>query len=130
MRWLESLMLLNFFLLVAAAPPIQALDSRKLDENTAPGSTDQKCTPCTATPPPPPPPSPCPPPPALPPPTPKKPPSSNCPPPPPSFIYISGPPGNLYPVDNDFSGAGRTTVAGLPALIGCGLLAFLLRYVV
>ncbi|KAJ9153119.1 hypothetical protein P3X46_026596 [Hevea brasiliensis] len=133
MRLLDFLMLLNFFLLIAATPPIQALDSRKLDENTVPAPTDQKCAPCTSSPPPPPPPSPCPPPPALPPPalpppTPKKPPSSYCPPPPASFIYITGPPGNLYPIDNDFGGADRPTVAGLPFLVGCGLLGFLLRY--
>jgi hypothetical protein len=59
----------------------------------------------------------------LPPPTPKKPPSGYCPPPPPapSFIYVTGPPGNLYPIDNDFSAAGRPTVS-LQVLIGCGIL--------
>ncbi|KAJ9135795.1 hypothetical protein P3X46_032931 [Hevea brasiliensis] len=135
MRWLDFLMLLNLFLLiVAAAPPIHAFDSRKLEENTVPGPSDEKCTPCNSSPPPPPPPSPSPPPPALPPPspppTPKKPPSKYCPPPPPSFIYITGPPGNLYPVDNDFNDADRTSAAGLPVLIGCWLLGFFLRHVV
>ncbi|EEF36353.1 mulatexin [Ricinus communis] len=130
-RCLDSMMLLNYFLLVliiSCAAPTLGLDSRKLDETpTVPaGPTDEKCTPCNPTPPPPPPPSPCPPPPALPPPSPKKPPSSYCPPPPPSFIYITGPPGNLYPIDNDYSDAGRVT--GLPVLIGCGLFGLLLRF--
>ncbi|KAJ1418436.1 putative leucine-rich repeat extensin-like protein 6 [Sesbania bispinosa] len=45
-----------------------------------------------------------------PPPSPKKPPSVYCPPPPssPSYQYITGPPGNLYPVDENFSGATPT----------------------
>ncbi|GLT36937.1 hypothetical protein SLA2020_112830 [Shorea laevis] len=95
-----------------------------------------KCTPsCAHSPPPPspPPPSPpppppaCPPPPALPPPTPKKPPTGYCPPPPPSFIYITGPPGNLYPIDQDFSGAGRKSdqVGLLLASVGVGILGVL-----
>lgn len=126
MRWFDFLMLLNLLLLViASAPPIQAVDSRKLDENTVPGSTGEKCIPCTSSPPPPPPP---PPPPVLPPSSPKKPPSSYCPPPPPSFIYVPGPPGNLYTIDNDFNGAGRTSTMRLPVLIGCALLGFLLRH--
>lgn len=120
LRWLY------FLLLITAAP---ATRSGKLDETTStvPTPTDEKCKPCNPAPPPPPKPVPCPPPPALPPPSPpKKPPSNYCPPPP-SFIYITGPPGNLYPVDNDFgSAAGRTAAVGLPVLIGCGLLGLLL----
>ncbi|XP_050231227.1 leucine-rich repeat extensin-like protein 6 [Mercurialis annua] len=124
--FLVILMIISF-----AATPILGLESRKLDDTTLPSTpTDVKCAPCDPSPPPPPPPSPCPPPPALPPPvlpppSPKKPPSSYCPPPPPaSFIYITGPPGNLYPIDSDFGGAGRST--GVSNLIGCGLLGILL----
>lgn len=96
------------------------------------GNGSEKCAPCTQTPPPPPPspppPSPCPPPPApvLPPPSPKKQPPSTTPygpPPPSSFVYITGPPGQLYPIDQDFNGAssGKSSV-GLPVLLGLGLL--------
>lgn len=122
--------------------PIKALESRKLVE---------KCTPCGDNPisspppiiynsPPPPvvyypsPPPPSPPPPIVyyspPPPTPKKSPSSNCPPPPSSpDIYMTGPPGNLYPVDVNFSGSGATptgrgSFAGILPLFVC-LLSFL-----
>jgi len=126
MSFFNSLMLLSMFLFVAA--PVHGLDSRKLDETTVPAPTEEKCTPCNPSPPPPSPPPPVlcpppPPPPELPPPTPKKPPSGYCPPPPPapSFIYVTGPPGNLYPIDNDFSAAGRPTVS-LQVWIGCGIL--------
>lgn len=96
-------------------------NSRKLDEGTD-GSV--KCTSCTQSPPPPSPPPPCPPPP--PPPAPKKPPSTkNCPPPPPSYIFITGPPGNLYPIDTDFNGVGRSSVVKLPVVVVCGLLMVL-----
>ncbi|KAJ1425414.1 putative leucine-rich repeat extensin-like protein 6 [Sesbania bispinosa] len=78
-------------------------------------SEEEKCTPCGYTPSPPPPlVYPSPPPPIVylspPPPSPKKPPSVYCPPPPssPSYQYITGPPGNLYPVDENFSGATPT----------------------
>ncbi|EOY00953.1 Uncharacterized protein TCM_010859 [Theobroma cacao] len=111
------------------AYPISSLESRKLDESIAPGDPGVKCNPsCIPSPPPPspPPPSPpppCPPPPELPPPTPKKPPTKYCPPPPspPSFIYITGPPGSLYPVDQDFGGASRNLEVGLLGLV-CGFL--------
>ncbi|XP_011038660.1 PREDICTED: formin-like protein 20 [Populus euphratica] len=126
MSFFNSLMLLSMFLFVAA--PVHGFDSRKLDESTVPAPTEEKCAPCNPSPPPPSPPPPVlcpppPPPPELPPPTPKKPPSGYCPPPPPapSFIYVTGPPGNLYPIDTDFSAAGRPTV-GLQVLIGCGIL--------
>ncbi|CAI9095962.1 OLC1v1032009C1 [Oldenlandia corymbosa var. corymbosa] len=78
-------------------------------------------SPCYTSPPPPPPPSP--------PPPPKKPPTSYCPPPPGSivpfpptppsqYIYITGPPGDVYPVDHDYGKAGRSSSAtvGLTAL--------------
>ncbi|KAF5442309.1 hypothetical protein F2P56_034979 [Juglans regia] len=104
---------------------------------TVPGTAegDEKCTSCTQiSPPPPSPPPPCPPPPpppALPPPppSPKKPPTQYCPPPPAppsSFLYITGPPGNLYPIDEDFNGAARDMVMRLPVLVGCGLMLGLL----
>ncbi|KAG4158891.1 hypothetical protein ERO13_D02G144800v2 [Gossypium hirsutum] len=118
------------FLIATVAYPIDALESRKLDESTVPGDQGIKCTPsCVQSPPPPSPPPPSPPPPsppALPPPTPKKSPSQYCPPPPspPSFIYITGPPGNLYPIDQNFGAASRKFEVGLLALVS-GLLVLL-----
>ncbi|KAE8022839.1 hypothetical protein FH972_008608 [Carpinus fangiana] len=103
----------------------------------APGTADENCSPCgqnsppPPSPSPPPPPSPCPPPPALPPPSPpppspkKSPPTKYCPPPPSSFIYLTGPPGNLYPIDQDFSGATQIPVNRLPVLVAGGLLGLL-----
>ncbi|TQD70640.1 hypothetical protein C1H46_043830 [Malus baccata] len=114
----------------------------------APG--EEKCGSCTPSPPPPvpsppppspcppppapPPPSPCPPPPALPPPlspppSPKLPPCGSCgqyaPPPPSTLIYITGPPGQLYPIEQNFNGASRSSVNALPVLLGLlALLAF------
>ncbi|KAL3510605.1 hypothetical protein ACH5RR_030006 [Cinchona calisaya] len=90
-----------------------------------PGNPDaeNKCgrcpcnNPCSVPPPPPPPPPP------------KKPPTPSCPPPPggsivptvptpPSqYIYITGPPGNLYPVDPYYSGAFRSFKVGLSILL-------------
>ncbi|KAK7348897.1 hypothetical protein VNO80_23651 [Phaseolus coccineus] len=115
----------NFILLlIFLTTPIKGEESRKLDDNG-----NEKCSPCEGgytpsppiieylSPPPPPPiieylspPPPSPPPPILypspPPPSPKKPPSTYCPPPPSSaYLYMTGPPGNLYPVDENFSGA-------------------------
>ncbi|CAN1126403.1 hypothetical protein LINPERHAP2_LOCUS3416 [Linum perenne] len=129
---------LTFLLLLLATASLlttpihsdDAVHSRKLDD--IPGS--EKCIPCNPTPPPPPPPaSPPPPPPSLPPPSPpspKKPPSTNCPPPPSppsssSIIYITGPPGNLYPVDDNISGSLRSSVQTV-VLIGCGILGAIL----
>ncbi|KAL9453384.1 hypothetical protein AB3S75_009063 [Citrus x aurantiifolia] len=127
------LKVLTIFSLLAAIVyhPVNGLESRKLDEST--GDQGIKCTPsCTQSPPPPspsPPPPYPPPPPALPPPappSPKKPPSQYCPPPPPpSFIYITGPPGNLYPVDSDFNGASKKIPSSLPLLVASGILGFL-----
>ncbi|KAL6505802.1 hypothetical protein OROHE_023181 [Orobanche hederae] len=118
------------------------MNSRKLDETTP--DLQNKCggcpcnNPCNPSPPPqqPSPPPPSPPPPSLPPPAPKKPqPSNYCPPPPiggggesgqspPSapYIYINGPPQNLYPVGGYYSGSGRIFSTGLiPFLIGSAL---------
>ncbi|KAF7848433.1 hypothetical protein BT93_L1956 [Corymbia citriodora subsp. variegata] len=118
-------------LVLAVVIPTSGLNPRKLDDASAPGS--EKCGTCTQYPPPPPPPSPCPPPPALPPPPPpshpkKPPPSPYCPPPPtpPSgYIYITGPPGSLYPIDQNFGAASRSFPAGAPLWVGLGLLGLL-----
>ncbi|XP_022735202.1 formin-like protein 16 [Durio zibethinus] len=119
------------FVTATVAYPIKGSESRKLDESTAPGDQGVKCTSsCVQSPPPPSPPPPCPPPPsppALPPPTPKKQPTQYCPPPPPSppsFIYITSPPGNLYPIDQNFGGASRDLPLGLLSLV-CGFLILL-----
>ncbi|KAL9324937.1 hypothetical protein ACSQ67_005582 [Phaseolus vulgaris] len=77
----------------------------------------------------PPPPSPLPPIlyPSPPPPSPKKPPSTYCPPPPSSaYLYMTGPPGNLYPVDEDFNGASPKNLAVFfPLLvILCSIMVF------
>ncbi|KAE8719279.1 extensin-like [Hibiscus syriacus] len=124
-RFLSSVAV--FVVITTVAYPTSGLESRNLDESTIPaGDQGVKCTPsCIQSPPPPPPPSPppaCPPPPALPPPTPKKPPTQYCPPPPlppspPSYIYITGPPGSLYPVDQNFGGADRNVAVWLLALV-------------
>ncbi|XP_039059847.1 mulatexin-like isoform X4 [Hibiscus syriacus] len=112
-----------FFVITTVACPINGLVSRELDENTAPPSDDQgiKCTPsCTQSPPPPSPPPPPPPP------SPKKPPSHCCPagPTPPSVIYTTGPPGSLYPIEQNFGGASRNLEVGLLALVSLLLVAF------
>ncbi|XP_062111076.1 sulfated surface glycoprotein 185-like [Humulus lupulus] len=127
----EFVKLLLVISAVSALHMVNGLDeSRKLDETPAvpTGSTDEKCTPCTQYPSPPPPS----PPPPSPPPSPKKPPSPAtpyCPPPPSSFLYITGPPGELYPIDPDFTNdAGKSISsfkARLPVLIGSGLFAVL-----
>ncbi|KAJ8548215.1 hypothetical protein K7X08_030684 [Anisodus acutangulus] len=133
---------------VVAIPITNGLNPRKLDEG------ESKCggcpcnKPCI-------PPSPPPPPPALPPPSPpppKKPPSGyNCPPPPYSgggsggggggggsgsenvpyspnsqYIYMTGPPGDLYPVDHNFGGAKSSFSSGFSLLISGFFLGLLL----
>ncbi|KAK7379910.1 hypothetical protein VNO78_34186 [Psophocarpus tetragonolobus] len=119
--------ILALLLIFTSSNSVNAVESRNLDETPVgvTNGTEQKCGSCgggTIYPSPPPP---------SPPPSPKKPkPSSYCPPPPPSsFIYITGPPGNLYPVDEDFSGATthrRSFTAALaPLLVGLfSMLAF------
>ncbi|KAI4379108.1 hypothetical protein MLD38_005444 [Melastoma candidum] len=114
-----SLVILVGFVSSAVGVP----EARKLDESTTPGA-GEKCIPCAqASPPPPPPPVPCPPPP--PPPAPKKPPTPsiyNCPPPPSTYIYITGPPGSLYPVDQYFNGAEKRLTLGWWLSTGVGLI--------
>ncbi|KAE8705461.1 putative Hydroxyproline-rich glycoprotein family protein [Hibiscus syriacus] len=112
-----------FFVIATVAYPINGLESRKLDEGTVREDQGIKCNPsCTVQSPPPPPPSP----PVPQPPTPKKPPTQYCPPPPspPSFIYMTGPPGNLYPIDQTYGAASRKFEVGLLALV-CGFLVLL-----
>ncbi|XP_023772503.1 leucine-rich repeat extensin-like protein 6 [Lactuca sativa] len=117
-----------FLLIIAAtvlSSPLKATNTRKLtstDTASSGAQDDQiKCGGCpcnqpcyTAAPPPPPPP--------------KKPsptPSFNCPPPP-SYIYITGPPGNLYPVDPySHSSANRRVLVVPPLLVLVGLLGML-----
>ncbi|KAL5162308.1 hypothetical protein HKD37_07G019445 [Glycine soja] len=128
-------MILNLILvLICVTTPIKGEKSRKLDEVT---NGNEKCTPCeggyTPSPPieylsPPPPIEYFSPPPPIvypspPPPSPKKPPTKYCPPPPSSaYLYMTGPPGNLYPVDENFSGASsnrhHSFAVFLPLLVG------------
>ncbi|XP_041012788.1 protein TRACHEARY ELEMENT DIFFERENTIATION-RELATED 7A-like [Juglans microcarpa x Juglans regia] len=124
MRLFNARLLLNFFLVIAVFTVLVTADDQG----------GQKCMPCNpnSQPPPYPPPPPSPPPPALPPPSPrppshKKPPTSPlCPPPPSSFLYITGPPGELYPIDENFNGAaGNLVTRTLPVFISCGLLGLL-----
>ncbi|XP_014507733.1 formin-like protein 5 [Vigna radiata var. radiata] len=107
--------------LVFFVSSVNAVESRKLDDTPVPATngTEEKCGSCGTV-------YPSPPPPAIPPPSPpppKKTPTQYCPPPPPSsFIYITGPPGNLYPVDEDFSAAAyhrqSFAAASLPLFVG------------
>ncbi|WOH13317.1 hypothetical protein DCAR_0832826 [Daucus carota subsp. sativus] len=126
---MASILPIFLVIIVLAASTNASSNPRKLDESTVPvgdPNGEIKCggcpvcnVPCTQSPPSPPPPSP--------PPPPKKPPTPSLPgfncPPPPSYIYITGPPGNLYPVDPYFSGASRGLLVRLPVLLICGLLS-------
>ncbi|KAI8538235.1 hypothetical protein RHMOL_Rhmol09G0086900 [Rhododendron molle] len=126
------------FIITTTSMPIEGLAPRKLDDTTtvptSPDTGGVKCgscspcsDPCSQNPPPPPPPPSLPPPP--PPPKKKPPPSAPyCPPPPSGFIYITGPPGNLYPIDPFFSGGKRRLAVGVLPLIGCGLVVGLLAF--
>ncbi|KAI3811973.1 hypothetical protein L1987_16672 [Smallanthus sonchifolius] len=134
-------------ILVAAMvpPPVKAVNPRKLDDTTIGSPNDEiKCGGCPCgttcyTSPPPPPPSPPPPSPSLPPPPKKQTPTPgvNCPPPPsrggggggqapPNYIYITGPPGDIYPVVQSVSAARRCfTAAPVLLLVASGLLGML-----
>ncbi|RAL47907.1 hypothetical protein DM860_017385 [Cuscuta australis] len=133
-----------FFLFLALAiPSSNGSKPRKLDG--VPEGVKCGGCPCdeTCTPPSPPPPSPSlpPPPPSLPPPLlpppPKRPPTNYCPPPPsggdggflvpnppnntpqaPQYVYATGPPGALYPVDQTYSGARKGSLSEFSNLIG------------
>lgn len=118
----------NLILLLAAVLAIASVRSQNVG-TPDPGSKCGGCSacqnPCAQSPPPPPPPSP--------PPPPKKPSPPSCPPPPlppspPSFIYITGPPGNLYPVNPYFNGAIRSFPSGFWVSICCGLLSLVLVF--
>lgn len=117
----------TILLLLILVAPIYGFESRKLDETGLPGSSDPsiKCGGC----------SPCghpscytsPPPPSPPPPPPKKQPiSANCPPPPynpgAGFVYMTAPPGELYPVDPYYSGSSRILAGAMTTVLGLGLL--------
>ncbi|OVA14544.1 hypothetical protein BVC80_1039g24 [Macleaya cordata] len=128
------IMILAVFVITA---PSSGLNSEKIDDNLVPGPPDSgiKCTacstcenPCNQYPPPPPPSPPPPPPPSRNPPPSENPPNKPyCPPPPPPPLNFVVPPGNLYPIDPDFSSAGMDPVNKLLVLVGCclfGLLSF------
>ncbi|CAK9150640.1 unnamed protein product [Ilex paraguariensis] len=141
-----QMLLTMLILFLGVLVPGNATVSEKLDEPLVPqlADPDIKCGACPCVnpcsqqlppPPPPPPPSPPPPPPPPPPPSPS---TQYCtprtPPPPPRFIYVTGPPGGLYPTDPFnlavYAGAGREVVMGLLPLIGCMLLElFMFSYV-
>lgn len=122
------------FIFALAAPINGQVPAGSPDEGNKCGGCPCN-SPCSVPSPPPPPPAMPPPPPAQPPPpppTPKKPPTPVCPPPPGSsggpvvptppsqYIYITGPPGNLYPVDTNFSRAARSSTVGLPLVLLVG----------
>lgn len=141
---LNFLLFLNFLLLISPSSTSAAAPARLLDDTTiptTPADPTVKCAPCEQNQPSPPPPvvypsppPPSPPPPDVvpyyspPPPKKKEPKSPNCPPPPsPSFMYITGPPGDLYPIDRNYNAAGRrSTAAAASAVIGLVLAGLLL----
>ncbi|KAL0701422.1 hypothetical protein Bca4012_057544 [Brassica carinata] len=122
-------LVVTIFMAIAFPMMINALDSssaRKLEEEPI------KCTPCLQKSPPPPPspppPSPSCPPPPRPPSPPKK---SYCPPPPSTYIYMTGPPGELYPVDQQFgkAAAKSSEVVKISGLIAFGVMGFLMTMI-
>ncbi|KAL8161248.1 hypothetical protein V2J09_012737 [Rumex salicifolius] len=136
-RFPSSLLIISIAIAITAvrSDPINGSDSRKLDEldqskcGGCPCGTT--CTPVVYSSPPPPPTYLPPPPPPPPPPKVPKPSTGYCPPPPspPSnFIYYMGPPGNLYPVDQTYNGAGRSFAATLPAAVGGALVALFMLW--
>ncbi|KGN51515.1 leucine-rich repeat extensin-like protein 6 [Cucumis sativus] len=133
---LKFLLFLNFLLLISPSSALTSVTVRRLDDTTTPTDPNVKCAPCEQNPPSPPPPvvypsppPPSPPPPDVvpyyspPPPKKKEPKSPNCPPPPsPSFMYITGPPGDLYPIDQGYNAAGRRSAATVVGVVLAGLL--------
>lgn len=121
---LTAIAFLAFPMIINASDTSPAV--RKLEEEPI------KCTPCLQNvppPPSPPPPSPSCPPPPTPPSPPKK---SYCPPPPSTYIYMTGPPGELYPVDQQFgaaAGESFTVVMTISGLIAFGVMCFLMNMI-
>ncbi|KAL5723455.1 hypothetical protein ACHQM5_006855 [Ranunculus cassubicifolius] len=111
------------FLMVAAK--IQGLNTEKKDGDLVPGGDGSgiKCTACSSCE------NPCgqkpPPPPPSPPPPPKTPSKNYCPPPPAPYIYITGPPGNLYPFDPYYKSAATGNFLQLGIMFSGSLLCFL-----
>ncbi|KAI3714354.1 hypothetical protein L1987_72952 [Smallanthus sonchifolius] len=132
------IMVAMMFVAAVVPPPlVKAVNVRKLDDTTVGSPNDEiKCgscpcgTTCYTSPPPPSPPPPSPPPPKKPTPS----PGLNCPPPPkrggggggqapPNYNYITGPPGDIYPVVQSVSAARRSfTAAPVHLLVASGLL--------
>ncbi|PIA63407.1 hypothetical protein AQUCO_00201031v1 [Aquilegia coerulea] len=120
-------LLLVIVFIIAIATPINCLNSEVKDENLVPGSDGSgiKCTACSSCEnpcgqhPPPPPPSP-------PPPAPTTPSKQYCPPPPsPPYIYVTGPPGQLYPFDPYYSSGANGNGVQFAVVFGCSLLSLL-----
>ncbi|XP_022989990.1 leucine-rich repeat extensin-like protein 3 [Cucurbita maxima] len=137
----NSLLFLTLLLLISPSSSSAAV--RRLDDtpvSATPADPTVKCSPCEQNPPSPPPPPvyPSPPPPSPPPPDvvvyyspppPKKDHKNNdCPPPPsPNFMYITGPPGDLYPIDQNYNAAARRLVsAAASAVIGLAVAGVLM----
>uniref|UniRef100_A0A7N0UCQ9 Uncharacterized protein n=1 Tax=Kalanchoe fedtschenkoi TaxID=63787 RepID=A0A7N0UCQ9_KALFE len=103
-----------FSLLIQSPVIISSQQLRKLDETPTGeikcGGCSSCSNPCAQSPPPP---SPPPPPPS----PPKKPPTVKCPPPPAPYIYITAPPGDLYPVDPYYYGSAGRAAVGLVAFV-------------
>ncbi|KAK4430296.1 hypothetical protein Salat_1330300 [Sesamum alatum] len=129
LRLLQITTFLAIILSASAQAEKEPMNSRKLDDESPP-DLDNKCGSCPCN-------SPCiplpSPPPPSPPPPPKNPQPSNCPPPPsgqnppsrpsPPYIYVNGPPGNLYPVYPYNSGHSRSFSMGIiPFLISSSIL--------
>lgn len=117
--YLMAIVFLAFPMIINAS---DSSSNRKLEEDPI------KCISCLQNPPPPSPPPPslsCPPPP--PPPSPPK--KSYCPPPPSTYLYMTGPPGELYPVDMQFgAAAGKSfTVVKILGLLTLGVMGFLMN---
>ncbi|KAJ0489989.1 hypothetical protein HanRHA438_Chr12g0560811 [Helianthus annuus] len=138
-----NMILLIMAVSVSVSPQVNAVNVRKLDDTTVGSPNDEiKCgdcpcgTTCYSSPPPP---KPSPPPPSPPPPPKKQTPTPvNCPPPPcrggcggggghapPDYIYITGPPGDLYPVVQSVNAAHRWSTVTAPVLVVAGLLGML-----